>query len=225
VIPLRDSIRSRTFPFVNLTLIALNVAVWFYELSLGPRLEGFIQTFAVVPANYSHFSPLAMGEQIIPLFSSMFIHGGWLHIIGNMMFLYIFGDNVEDRVGHLRYIVFYLLCGLVASTTHIIVNPTSTLPTVGASGAIAGVLGAYMLLYPKARVKALVPIFILLHVVEVRSFFFLGFWFLFQFLYARFASGGDAGGVAWWAHIGGFVAGTVLIWGFRKRRRRSKRTR
>jgi membrane associated rhomboid family serine protease len=218
VIPLRDDVPSRTYPFVNITLIVANVVVWFYELSLGPQLESFLNEFGAVPAHY--FRPdFNLVDRIVPLFASIFIHGGWFHVIGNMLFLYIFGDNVEDRVGHLRYIVFYLLCGLVASMTHIIVNATSTVPTVGASGAIAGVLGAYMLLYPKAKVVALLPLFIFFHVLEVPAIVFLGLWFLYQFLYASLALSNEAGGVAWWAHIGGFLAGTVLIWGFRKRRR------
>jgi membrane associated rhomboid family serine protease len=153
----------------------------------------------------------------------MFLHGGWAHIIGNMLYLWIFGDNVEDRMGHWRYLVFYLVCGWTASYAHIWSDPTSRIPSIGASGAIAGVLGAYITLYPHARVVALIPLGIFMHTVQIPALFFLGFWFLQQFLVGSLAltqETAQTGGVAWWAHIGGFVAGLVLVWVFQSRKRR-----
>jgi membrane associated rhomboid family serine protease len=150
----------------------------------------------------------------LTLLSSMFVHGGWMHLLGNMLFLYIFGDNVEDRLGHGSYLVFYLLCGAGASLVQVYAQQNSVAPLIGASGAISGVLGAYFLLYPRARVLTLIPLFVFFPVVELSAFFFLGFWFLLQFIQgALAAAGGDAaaGGVAWWAHAGGFVAGAVLL--------------
>lgn len=232
MIPLRDDVPSRSYPFVNLALIAVNVAVFFYELLLGPGLERFIREFGVVPAVYFHSGyrdfwgavhRFTLEDRLVPLFTSMFLHGGWLHLGGNMLYLYVFGDNVEDRLGHLRYLFFYLLAGLTASGAHIMTNPGSLVPSVGASGAIAGVLGAYLMLYPAARVVVLLPIFIFLEFVEIPALFFLGIWFLQQFLYGSLSLGmetAQTGGVAWWAHIGGFLAGVTLVWAFRKRRYR-----
>jgi membrane associated rhomboid family serine protease len=159
---------------------------------------------------------------VFPFFTSMFLHGGWLHLLGNMLYLYIFGDNVEDALGHVRYLLFYLACGVAASVTHLALNLDSVVPTVGASGAIAGVLGAYFLLYPKAKVLTLLPIFIFIQIVEIPAFLFLGFWFLLQFISGTVASASqNAGGVAWWAHIGGFAAGAAYtIFRYRMFRRR-----
>ncbi len=224
MIPLRDNVPSRTYPIVNITLIAINVAVFLYQLMLGPELNEFVRAYAVVPFRYFHdvyvgtrgaIEPVSAPDLVVPLFTSMFMHGGWLHLIGNMLYLWIFGDNVEDRLGHFRYIVFYLLCGIVASLAHIWFNASSRVPSLGASGAIAGVLSAYMLLYPRARVLVLFPIWIFLQTFEVPALFFLGFWFLQQFLYGLFSldvASVQTGGVAWWAHIGGFVSGAVLLW-------------
>ena len=157
---------------------------------------------------------------ILPLFSSMFLHGGWMHLIGNMLFLYIFGDNVEDRFGHLKYLVFYFIAGITAAATQIYMFPNSEVPMVGASGAIAGVLGAYVFMFPTAKVLTLLPIFFFFQLIELPAFLFLGIWFIMQILSGMFALGigADAGGVAWWAHIGGFVAGIVLFPFLRKRR-------
>ena len=185
MIPLKDTIPSRTVPFVNYTLILLNLLSFFYQLSLGPHLEKFLYAWGVVPAQF--FAPLSIGhlhlsQKILPLFTSMFLHGGWLHFLGNMLYLYIFGDNVEDRLGHARYFLFYLLCGVLAAAVHLLTNTGSRVPTIGASGAIAGVMGAYFFLFPYARVVTLIIVIFFVDVVEIPAFFFLAFWFLLQFL-------------------------------------------
>ena len=219
MIPIRDTIRARRFPLVNTTLIVLNVLVFLFEVSLGAgSLDRFIFSFGLVPANFWGDGGLARWW---PLFTSMFLHGSWLHLIFNMQALYIFGDNVEDRLGHWRYLAFYLLGGVLAGLAHVWAYPVSELPTVGASGAIAAVLGAYLVLYPRARVITLIPIFFFIQVVEIPAILYLGFWFLSQLLSGAFALAADTfqgGGVAWWAHIGGFVAGAVLVWLFAPRR-------
>jgi hypothetical protein len=152
----------------------------------------------------------SLGQQILSLFTFMFLHGGFLHLIGNMWSLYIFGDNVEDRLGPARYVVFYLLCGLASGLSHMLLNAHSNIPTIGASGAIAGVMGAYFILYPGSRILTLIPIIFIPWFVEIPAFFFLGIWFLLQFINAA-GSSGQAGGIAWWAHIGGFVFGILFL--------------
>lgn len=222
MIPLRDTIPSHTFPIVNISLIVVNVLIFFLELSLGEHLEKFIYIFGVVPARVtSAFGGESTAPLVVaPLFTSMFLHAGWFHLLGNMLFLWIFGDNVEDVMGHLRYLVFYILCGLGAMAVHIFFAPDSELPVVGASGAIAGVLGAYFLLFPHSRVLTLVPIFFFFQVVELPALIFLGFWFVVQFFSGLLSIGvPSSGGVAWWAHVGGFASGAVLLYPFRRRRR------
>lgn len=205
MIPLRDVIPSRTFPFFTIAFIVLNSIAFFFEQSLSQRvLEEFIRAYGVVPARFD----------VAAVFTSMFLHAGWGHFLGNMLFLWIFGDNVEDRLGHARFVVFYFLCGVAAVAAHVYMNPTSTIPTIGASGAIAGVLGAYFVLYPHSRVLALVPLFIVFEIVEVPALLFLGLWFLMQFFYigitaARTST--EGAGVAFWAHIAGFVAGMGAV--------------
>src|SRR5262249_25446992 len=202
MIPLRDTIPSATFPVVNLAIIAANVLVFLYQVSLGPRFEAFVYTYGLVPRHFA----------LTTLMTSMFLHGGWFHLLGNMLYLYIFGDNVEDRLGHVRYLLFYLLCGAAAGAAQAWTSPPSGLPMVGASGAIAGVSGAYLLFFPTSRVVTLVPIFLFVQVVEVPAVFFLAIWFVWQFV-SGVATLGDrsgVGGVAFWAHIGGFVAGGCL---------------
>jgi membrane associated rhomboid family serine protease len=210
VIPLRDVIPSRTVPFVTVSIIILNAAAWILEISMTPReLTQFLKVYGVVPAA---FDPLT-------LVTSMFLHGGWSHVIGNMWYLWIFGDNVEDAVGHGRFIVFYLLCGMTAALGQIIMEPTSLLPTIGASGAIAGVMGAYFVLYPRSRVLTLIPIF-LFDIVELPAIFLLGFWFLMQLVNAgavAVTAGTGGGGVAFAAHVAGFLVGVVGVFVFRKR--------
>jgi membrane associated rhomboid family serine protease len=193
-----------------------NVLVFLYELSLGPYLEPFIFRYGVVPAAVMNWpeSNLPLIAVVAPFFTSMFLHGGFLHLIGNMWYLWIFGDNIEDRLGHFTYFVFYLLCGLGAGVVHTFLNYNVTIPSIGASGAIAGVLGAYFLSYPFARVLTLVPIFIFIQVIEIPALIVLGFWFVLQFLSgtSQMASAtANTGGVAWWAHVGGFVVGMLLV--------------
>jgi len=215
MIPLRDTARSKGTPFINYALIVICGAAFLYEVSLGERLDGFLYRYGLIPAQLSStvrhgsFSLAPIGS----VFTSMFLHAGWMHLIGNMLFLYVFGDNVEARLGHRSYLVFYLACGVVAALVQVFLSPESRIPMVGASGAIAGVLGAYFILFPKARVLTLIPLFVFFPVVEVSAFFFLGFWFLLQFAQA-YLSGSMAageGGVAWWAHAGGFAAGAAFL--------------
>ncbi len=216
MIPLRDTIRSKTFPFVNYALITLCGGMFLLEISLGERVESLIRDYGVTPVYVSStlFSGHVALRPLMTLFTSMFLHGGWLHLVGNMLYLYIFGDNVEDRLGHRGYLIFYLLAGAAAALTEVYFQQASYAPLIGASGAIAGVLGAYFLLYPKSRILTLIPLFVFFPVVEVSAFFFLGFWFLMQFVQGWLTAGAGtaaSGGVAWWAHAGGFVAGAVLL--------------
>lgn len=214
MIPIRDTARSKSTPYINYVLIGVCGLVFIYELMIGPRIDGLVRTFGANPAQVAqsvfqgHFSLRA----VAPLFTCMFLHGGWMHLIGNMLYLYIFGDNVEDRLGHVGYLVFYILAGLGAGLTQVYFQQNSTVPLIGASGAIAGVLGAYFLLFPKARVLTVIPLFVFFPVIEVSAFFFLAFWFVLQFLQGTLSAGADvSGGVAWWAHTGGFVVGAVLL--------------
>jgi len=210
MIPLRDVIPSRTTPYITVTIIVLNALAWFLELSL-PRdvLPLFLRVYGVVPAQL----------HALTLLTSMFLHGSWMHVIGNMWYLWIFGDNVEDRVGHGRFIVFYLLCGIAAALGQIVIDPGSTLPTIGASGAIAGVMGAYFVLYPRSRVLTLIPLVIFWEVIEVPAPLLLGFWFLMQLFSAgaiAVTSSTGGGGVAFMAHVAGFLCGAGAIFVFRQ---------
>lgn len=213
MIPLRDTIQSKNYPIVNTTIIFLNVVVFLVEFGLGPRLNQFLFTYGLVPVRYSapeialHFS---FGQQVFSLLSFMFLHGGFWHLVGNMWSLYIFGDNVEDRLGSLRYFIFYLLCGWASGLTHLSMNWHSHVPTIGASGAIAGVMGAYLILYPGSRILTLIPIFFIPYFIEIPAYFFLGIWFLLQFLSAA-GTHAQTSGVAWWAHIGGFLFGMIFL--------------
>ncbi len=220
MIPLRDSVRPRTYPFVNYSLILLNIAIFFYMVGLGSEeIMQLYTSYGVVPQRFALLleNP-AKPELWLPLLSSMFLHGGWFHLLGNMLYLWVFGNNVEDRLGHAGYLVFYLLAGAAGGIFHVAANPLSTVPTIGASGAVAGILGAYLIFYPGARVLTLVPIFFILTPIELPAMVFLFIWFLMQLLNA-FLAGVAPGAqtVAWWAHIGGFVVGfiiamLVLIW-------------
>jgi hypothetical protein len=213
MIPLRDTTPSKTVPVVNTTLVGINVVFFLVQLSQGQAQDHFIYLYGLVPAKFTnpHVSAyFSLGQQILCLFTFMFLHGGFMHLIGNMWSLYIFGDNVEDRLGSARYIVFYLFCGLASGMTHLFFNAHSNIPTIGASGAIAGVMGAYFILYPGSRILTLIPIIIIPWFVEIPAFFFLGIWFVLQFLNAA-GSSGQAGGIAWWAHIGGFVFGIIFL--------------
>ena len=211
MIPLRDIIPSRTTPIVTISLIVVNVLVFLYELTLGRAVNDFTLYFGLVPAAFSWVAVL----------TSMFLHGGLFHVAGNMLYLWIFGDNVEDRMGHGRFLVFYLLCGTAAALAQTITAPDSVVPMVGASGAIAGVMGAYFVLYPKSRIVTLVPLFFFFQIIEVPAIFFLGIWFVMQFLsgvgsIATATAGGARGGIAFWAHVAGFVAGLSGVIVFRR---------
>jgi membrane associated rhomboid family serine protease len=212
VIPLRDVIPSRTTPYITITIILLNALAWLYEVSMPERvLTRFLYVYGVVPAA---FSPAT-------LVTSMFLHGSWTHVIGNMWYLWIFGDNVEDRVGHGRFVIFYLLCGIAAGLGQVAIDPSSALPTIGASGAIAGVMGAYFVLYPHSRVLTLIP-WIFLQIVELPAIVLLGFWFLMQLLNAgaiAVTASTQGGGVAFAAHVVGFLFGVVAVFFFRRRDR------
>ena len=218
MIPLRDNIPSRHRPIMNYAIIGLNVLFFFLELGTGSHLQEFLTTFGFIPARFfamAEAHPERLAGLYLPLLTTMFLHGGWLHLIANMWTLFIFGDNVEDRLGHFRFLLFYLASGVAGSLLHAYLTPNSWVPVVGASGAIAGVMGAYFLLFRNSMVLVFIPFFILAPIVEVPAYVFLGVWFLLQFfsgtssiLGARAAEGG---GVAFWAHVGGFLAGICLI--------------
>ncbi|HJL17789.1 MAG TPA: rhomboid family intramembrane serine protease [Sandaracinaceae bacterium LLY-WYZ-13_1] len=216
MIPLRDINPTRTRPVVTYVLIGINVVVWLYQWSLGAGPEGqlFVQRWGVVP--YYLTQEASVGSWITPL-TSMFMHGGWMHLIGNVWFLHVFGDNIEDELGRVRYALFYVLSGLAAVAAQVAIDPASRVPMVGASGAIAGVLGGYVMLHPKAPVVTLVPIVFFIQLVELPAWIFLFVWFGLQLLHGFTSLGldGAAGGIAFFAHIGGFVAGLVLVRLFR----------
>lgn len=224
MIPLRDSTRTRRFPLITIAIIAVNVLVFAYELGIEEReLLALFRTYGVVP---SRMWPLGVVTRenpaaFYPLVTAMFLHGGWFHIAGNMLFLWVFGDNVEDKFGGLKYLLFYTLVGVGANLAHVYANPLSHIPTVGASGAVAGVLGAYFLMFPRSRVLCLVPLGFFLSLMEVPAFVFLFVWFVLQ-LFNGVASLGVptqlTHGVAWWAHVAGFAAGVLLVPFFRPRR-------
>ncbi|UNC93445.1 rhomboid family intramembrane serine protease [Candidatus Contubernalis alkaliaceticus] len=216
MIPIRDNIRPRRFPLVNYAFIGLNILIFLYQVTLGP--EGaldFVYTFGVIPENITNVLAgdlFVLGPaSLFPLISATFLHGGWLHLIGNMLYLWVFGDNIEDCLGSINYLMAYVLMGVVASLGHIISNPLSPIPLIGASGAIAGVLGAYFILYPWAKVVALIPLGFFFTFVEIPAMIYLLFWFLLQIFNSVLAQVGDgAQMVAWWAHVGGFISGLVV---------------
>ena len=241
MIPLRDNIPPRSFPIVNYLLIGVTGLAFLAQLAdQTDDRDVLVENLGMIPARVLHpHTPIVVEEQALvrgafgeprvatvertlaplpftpwlTLFTCIFLHGGWMHFLGNMWFLHIFGDNVEDRFGHFGYLIFYVACGIAASVAHLVSNLDSTMPTIGASGAIAGIMGAYMRLYPKAQVLTLVPIFIFLQILVIPAPIFLGIWFLIQFFQGAFSvTSQAAGGVAWWAHIGGFVVGYVVAW-------------
>ncbi|MDZ4167268.1 MAG: rhomboid family intramembrane serine protease [Coriobacteriia bacterium] len=227
MIPIRDENPTRRFPWLTMLFIVVNGAVFAYELSLGPvALQEFWMRWSVVPSRLLA-DPFSPAEMITPV-TAMFMHAGWVHLIGNMLYLWIFGNNIEDRFGPLGFGLFYLVCGLAAAAAQTLASPESALPMLGASGAVAGVLGAYLLLYPGATVITVIPIFIFIEVARIPAFLVIGFWFILQLgsgLASLGAATAETGGVAWFAHIGGFVAGLALtapvaIAGRRRRIRR-----
>jgi len=217
MIPLKNMDLRRSLPIITLVIIAVNVAVFIYQLSLGPQAaDTFVRTWGLVPSKIQlafsgrHYS---LENALIPLFTCMFLHGGFLHILGNMWFLWIFGANLEVRVGAASYLIVYFICGLVSGMTQAAFSWGSHIPSIGASGAISGVLGAYIVLFPSSRILTLVPLFIIWFTVRVPAVVFIGLWFIVQFLSGVQSLGPRAanmGGVAWWAHIGGFLFGVVL---------------
>jgi membrane associated rhomboid family serine protease len=211
MIPLRDENPRRTVPVVNIVLIVINILMFFWEVSLGENLDRALFQVAFIPARFWQGNIV---PEVIRIFVSMFLHGGLLHLGGNMLYLWIFGDNIEDRLGHLKYLIFYIACGFVATFAHAFVNPSSALPSIGASGAIAGVLGAYLILFPHTRVLTVIPIVFFITVREVPAILVLGLWFVIQFFTgvgSLGAVGDEAGSVAYFAHIGGFVCGMLLV--------------
>ncbi len=222
MIPLKVNVPRSTTPLVNLFIISVNVVVFLYQASLDPRAgTAFAYTYGMVPARVELLLAghgVTLGHAFSPLLTSMFLHGGWLHLIGNMWFLWVFGDNIEDTLGHFNYLLFYLACGIGAGITHIVANLASTVPAVGASGAISGVMGAFIVLFPTSRVLTLVPLLILFFTVHIPAILFLGYWLLIQFLSGLSSMGMQTtGGTAWWAHVGGFILGAVLVLGSRRR--------
>jgi membrane associated rhomboid family serine protease len=230
LIPIKDDNPSRSFPFITILLIAANAALFVYQFSLGPVGQTFVLRFGAIPWEITHLKELpglparsvAGIPTVLTLFTSMFLHGGILHLLGNMLYLWIFGDNIESLIGHFRFLTFYLLCGLTAALTYVVFDPNSHIPMIGASGAISGVLGAYMINFPSARVNVLVFLFFFIRIIKIPALIVLGFWFLIQVLNG-FGSLGvrNAGGVAWFAHIGGFVAGILFILLYPKKKYRT----
>ncbi|MBI4639723.1 MAG: rhomboid family intramembrane serine protease [Candidatus Tectomicrobia bacterium] len=220
LIPLKDHNPTRTNPFVTIAIILSNAVVFFYQLSLGGRgSQFFVYQLGVIPYEVTHFTdvfPPALLPLPLTLVSAMFLHGGFTHIASNMLYLWVFGNNIEDSMGHAKFVLFYLVCGIIASVTHILADPGSKIPMIGASGAIAGVLGAYIVLYPRAYVSTLF-IYLFIRVIDLPASLILGFWILIQLLYATMGGGG---GVAWYAHIGGFFAGALLIRYFARKPKR-----
>ena len=225
-IPINDHIRRQSFWFITLALIAANVVAFMFELSLGRDLDRLIYVFGIIPARYTTprgLATLSPQSFFVPVFGSMFLHGGWLHLLGNMLFLFVFGRSVEDRFGHIKFTLIYFLGGLGGAMVHIFFSAGSRVPSIGASGAIAGVLGAYAASFPGARITTIIPLFFFFWTVEVPALLLLGYWFLIQFFtgFAMLAiQSATGGGVAWWAHVGGFLVGLFLAFTLPPRRRR-----
>ncbi|MCP3676470.1 MAG: rhomboid family intramembrane serine protease [Deltaproteobacteria bacterium] len=221
MIPLKDDIPRSTFPFITIAIILINIIVFIYQLYIGNWGERlFIVRAGAIPYEISHLRDLHPPNLVpIPftIFTALFIHGGIAHLAGNMIYLWIFGDNIEDRLGHLRFLLFYLIAGMIATLAHVLLAPASHTPMIGASGAIAGILGAYLILFPRATVSTLIFLFIFIDIVKIPALVFLVLWFAFQLM-----SSGHGGNIAWYAHIGGFIAGVILIKLFVRRRRKGK---
>lgn len=224
MIPLRDNNPTRTFPFVTILLIVLNTLFFIVELGQGKHLETFIRSFGCTPyeiTNGIDIEPYIHFPVKFTIFTSMFLHGGWFHLIGNMLYFWIFGNNIEDRLGHLRFIIFYLFVGVIATLSQIMISPNSKIPQIGASGAISGILGAYLLLFPKTKVLTLIPLFFFIRIISLPAFVVLGFWIVLQIINGFVSlSYTSQGGVAFFAHIGGFIVGFLFIKPFLVGRRR-----
>jgi membrane associated rhomboid family serine protease len=223
MIPLRVDIFRTGVALSNAVLIILNALAFFYEISLPPRAgRALVYAFGLIPAHAQLlFEPhgLTFAQAFLPVITSMFLHGGWLHLLGNMLFLWVFGGAVEDSLGHATYLLFYFVCGVGAAITHMIFNWGSTVPTIGASGAISGIMGAFIVLYPRARVTTLIPALFLFFTIRIPAILMLGYWFFLQ-IFSGFASLGigDQGGTAWFAHVGGFILGAILVIALRPRK-------
>lgn len=215
MIPLHDDNPTRIMPIFTVGLIILCVLTFLWQLSFGNAMQNVVYSLGATPAILFGYYDLPTEIVRVPdwmtAFTSMFLHGGWMHLLGNMLYLWIFGNNIEDAMGHIRFIIFYLLCGLVALFANALPDTSSTIPMIGASGAISGVLGAYLLLYPRARVLVAIPLGFFIHTIRLPAVWVLGFWFVLQLINTAVNAGNDGGGVAWLAHVGGFVAGIVLI--------------
>ncbi len=215
VLPLRDSVRTHKTPWVTYALIATNLAVFAAEVAGGPAVYRLLSMFAVIPVRIlnPHVWILTFGWPLVTLLTSTFLHGSWTHVIGNMLYLWVFGDNIEDRLGRVRFFLFYVLCGVLANVAHVLANPTSRVPTIGASGAVAGVLGAYILSYPRARVLTLVPVGLIVPAFRVPAWAYLGLWFVLQLVsgLAQIWAQELTQTVAFWAHISGFLTGIALV--------------
>lgn len=224
-IPLNDNIRRRTFWISTLALIIANLVVFLFELSLGRNLNRLIMVFGILPARYTTpqgLTTFSLDRFFDSILFSMFLHGGWLHLLGNMLFLFVFGRSIEDKFGHVKFLLIYFLSGLGAALLHIVLNAGSNVPTIGASGAIAGILGAYLISFPNARITTLIPFFFFLWRIEIPALLVLGYWFLIQFFtgFQMLAiQSATQGGVAWWAHVGGFLVGLALALALRPQRR------
>ena len=219
MIPLKVDLLRTHAAICNALLIFVNVLVFFYEVTLPAKAgQALIYTFGLIPAHTEMlFSPhgTTLSSALLPMVTSMFLHGGWMHLLGNMLFLWVFGGAVEDALGHLQYLIFYFICGIGSALAHTIFNWGSKVPTVGASGAISGVMGAFIVLFPAARVATLIPALFLFFTVRIPAFLMLGYWFFLQ-IFSGLASlgvGGQQGGVAWWAHVGGFLLGALIVVG------------
>lgn len=215
MIPLKDNNPTRTFPFITIAFISLNIVFFLFELGQGENIETFVRSFGCTPYEITtgtDMEPFIFFPVRLTIFTSMFLHGGWMHLIGNMLYLWIFGNNIEDRLGHLRFIFFYLLAGIIATFAQIIISPFSTIPQIGASGAVSGILGAYILLYPRAKVLTLIPLFYFIRIISLPAFVVLGFWIVLQIIngFASFSYAAQ-GGIAFFAHIGGFLAGLLFV--------------
>jgi len=218
MIPIRNTIQPKNYPITNILLISANVAFYLIVMAQGEKMNRIFFIYGLVPARYSIpevASYFTFGQQILSIFSFQFLHGGFWHLLSNMWSLYIFGGNLEDRIGSIRYFMFYILCGCASGISHLFLNWHSTVPTIGASGAIAGVMGAYLILYPRSKILTLIPIFFIPYFVELPAALFLGIWFLLQFISATGTHAQETG-IAWWAHIGGFVFGIIFLQLFMK---------
>jgi membrane associated rhomboid family serine protease len=220
MLPIKDRNPTERLAFFTLLLVFANIGVFLYQLSLANLLENFIKTFGFIPAHF--FGSLLKGnfakEVFLPLFTSLFLHGNLIHLGGNMLYLWIFGNNVEDTLGHFPFLLFYLFCGIVANLAQGIINPASTIPAIGASGAISGILAAYLVFFPEARIVTLIPLFFFWEIVELPALVVIGLWFLLQAANSfYFLTSGESGGVAWFAHLGGFLAGLIIALILKKR--------